>query len=73
MKFTIPENRNLKNGEDFLQILKILDKYKELSSTNKNALLLEISAYIGFQDDEMQKRAEHYSKIYFDSIPIKDQ
>lgn len=63
----ISNNTVLKNGKDYSQISDILDKYTELSFIKKSALLLEISAFIGFEEHDLQKRAEHYSKVYFDS------
>lgn len=30
-------------------------------------LFLEISAFIGFEESDLQKRAQHYSTVYFDS------
>jgi hypothetical protein len=63
----VSNNTILKNGKDYSEISKILDKYKELSFVRKSALLLELSAFIGFEEQDLQKRAEHYSRVYFDS------
>ena len=63
----ISNNTVLNNGKDYGQINEILNKYEELSFVRKSALLLEISAFIGFKEPDLQKRAEHYSKVYFDS------
>lgn len=63
----VSNNTVLKNGKDYSQISEMLNKYKELSFVRKSALLLEISAFIGFEEPDLQKRAEHYSRVYFDS------
>tara|TARA_R110000751_G_scaffold307276_1_gene427957 strand:+ start:180 stop:401 length:222 start_codon:yes stop_codon:yes gene_type:complete len=63
----VSNNTILKNGKDYSGISEILDKYTELSFVRKSALLLEISAFIGFEEQDLQKRAEHYSMVYFDS------
>lgn len=63
----ISNNTVLKNGKDYSEISKMLDKYPELTFVRKSALLLELSSFIGFNEDDVQKRAVHYSKAYFDS------
>ena len=66
-------NPKLKNGKSFTDLSELLEKYTELSDLKKLALLMEISAFIGIDNEDMQKRAEHNAKIYFDSTPLKVQ
>jgi hypothetical protein len=73
MSVDISNNTVLKNGKDYSQISEILDKYTELSFIRKSALLLEVSAFIGFKESDLQRRAEHYSKVYFDSTSQVDK
>jgi hypothetical protein len=58
----------LLNGKDFNDVKNIIDKHKDLTYIQKITIALEISAFIGLKDLELQKRAVKYSKSNFDSM-----
>ena len=60
-------NPVLKNGKNFNDLYNVIDKYSELSHLTKSSLILDISSFIGLENESMQKRAEHYATVYFDS------
>lgn len=67
-EYPIPANPKMNGDVDYQKIHDIVHKYKVLSSAEAGALLMDLSVLIGLKDENLQKIAEHYSKVYGEHI-----